>query len=115
MNRTYALRSDGSVVWWGQAGNYGQHFVDGQLYRFPDGSPATVPAITPVLPADSAGFAFSATYSGRDGTTFASSATPPINPGDYSVTVVGTDPDFVATKTIDFSGSRMVKPSPHRP
>lgn len=102
-NRTYALRSDGSVVWWGQTGNYGQHYVDGQPYLLPDGSPVTAPAITPLLPADSAGFAFSKTYTGRDGTTYAASATPPTNPGDYSVTVTGTDPDFAATKTIDFT------------
>jgi VCBS repeat-containing protein len=101
-NRTYALRSDGSVVWWGQAGNSDVHYVDGSVYLL-NGSPVSVPAITPILPAGSAGFSFSTTYTGRDGTTYTPTSTPPTNPGDYSVTVTGTDPDFVATKTIDFS------------
>ena len=88
---TYALKSDGSVAWWGASANVEQYTADGVLY--------VVYAITPLLPTDSAGFAFTATYTGRDGTTYAASSTPPTEPGNYSVTVTGTDPDFSATKT----------------
>ena len=94
-DRTYALKSDGSVIWWGASANAEQYTVNGVLY--------VVYAITPLLPADSAGFAFTATYTGREGTTYSSSSTPPTEPGNYSVTVTGTDPDFAATKTIDFT------------
>lgn len=94
-DKTYALKSDGSVVWWGASANAEQYTANGMLY--------VVYAITPLLPADSAGFAFTATYTGREGTTYASSSTPPTEPGNYSVTVTGTDPDFAATKTIDFT------------
>ena len=94
-DKTYALKSDGSVVWWGASANPEQYTANGVEY--------VVYAITPHLPADSAGFAFTATYTGRDGTTYAASSTPPTEPGNYSVTVTGTDPDFAAIKTIDFS------------
>ena len=94
-DKTYALKSDGSVVWWGASANTEQYTANGVPY--------VVYAITPLLPADSAGFAFTATYTGREGTTYASSSTPPTEPGNYSVTVTGTDPDFAATKTIDFT------------
>ena len=101
---TYALRQDGSVVWWGQGSTeWGAYRVNGEVYRLPGGAGVAVPAVTPLLPAASAGFAFSTTYAGRESTTYAASATPPTNPGDYSVTVTGTDPDFAATKTIDFT------------
>jgi alpha-tubulin suppressor-like RCC1 family protein len=93
--KTYALKSDGSVVWWGTSANTEQYTANGMLY--------VIYAITPLLTADSAGFAFSTTYTGRDGTTYAASVTPPTEPGDYTVTVTGTDPDFAATKTIDFT------------
>jgi alpha-tubulin suppressor-like RCC1 family protein len=93
--KTLALKSDGSVVWWGAAANTEQYTANGQPY--------VIYAITPLLTADSAGFAFSTTYTGRDGTTYAASVTPPTEPGDYTVTITGTDPDFAATKTIDFS------------
>jgi hypothetical protein len=102
-DRTYAIKTDGSVVWWGNGSGTGAHRVNGEVYRTPEGYGVSVPAITSILTASSAGFAFSATYTGRDGTTYAASATPPTVPGDYDVTVTGTDPDFAATKTIDFS------------
>jgi alpha-tubulin suppressor-like RCC1 family protein len=102
-DRTYAIKTDGSVVWWGNGSGTGAHRVNGEVYRTPEGYGVSVPAITSILTASSAGFAFSATYTGRDGTTYAASATPPTEPGDYAVTVTGTDPDFAATKTIDFS------------
>jgi alpha-tubulin suppressor-like RCC1 family protein len=94
-NKTLALKSDGSVVWWGAAANSEVYYANGQPY--------VIYAITPLLAADSAGFAFSTTYTGRDGTTYAASVTPPTEPGDYTVTITGTDPDFAATKTIDFT------------
>ena len=102
-DRTYIIKSDGSVVWWGRTGDQGAYRVNGQVYYVAPGTGVSVPAITPLLPADSAGFAFTATYTGREGTTYASSSTPPTEPGNYSVTVTGTDPDFAATKTIDFT------------
>jgi len=102
-DRTYAIKTDGSVVWWGRTGDQGAYRVNGQVYYVAPGSGVSVPAITPLLPAASAGFAFSATYTGREGATYTSSSTPPTNPGNYSVMVTGTDPDFAATKTIDFS------------
>jgi alpha-tubulin suppressor-like RCC1 family protein len=94
-DKTYALKSDGSVVWWGASANAEQYTANGVMY--------VVYAVTPLLPADSAGFAFTTTYTGREGTTYASSSTPPTEPGNYSVAVTGTDPDFSATKTIDFT------------
>jgi VCBS repeat-containing protein len=100
---TYAIRADGSVVWWGQRSSYGAHRVNGEIYRTPSGAGVSVPEITPLLAADSASFAFSTTYTGRESTTYAASATPPTEPGDYSVTVTGTDPDFAATKTLAFT------------
>ena len=100
---TYAIRADGSVVWWGQRGSYGAHWVNGEIYRTPAGAAVSVPEITPLLAADSAGFAFSTTYAGRESTTYAATGTPPTEPGDYSVTVIGTDPDFAATKTLAFT------------
>ena len=102
-DRTYIIKADGSVVWWGWTGDQGGYRVNGEVYRKPDGTGISVPVLTPLLPAGSAGFAFSATYTGREGTTYASSTTPPTNPGNYSVIVAGTDSDFAATKTIDFS------------
>lgn len=100
---TYAIRADGSVVWWGQRSSYGAARVNGEIYRTPAGAAVSVPEITPLLAADSAGFVFSTTYTGRESTTYAASATPPTEPGDYSVTVTGTDPDFAATKTLAFT------------
>ena len=102
-DRTYAIKTDGSVVWWGNGSGTGAHRVNGEVYRTPEGYGVSVPELKSILTASSAGFAFSATYTGRDGTTYAASATPPTVPGDYDVTVTGTDPDFAATKTIDFS------------
>ena len=100
---TYAIRADGSVVWWGQRSSYGAARVNGEIYRTPSGAGVSVPEITPLLAADSAGFAFSTTYAGRESTTYSATATPPTEPGDYSVTVTGTDPDFAATKTLAFT------------
>ncbi len=105
-DRTYIILSDGSVMWWGRTGDQGAYRVNGQVYYVAPGTGVSVPAITPLLPANSAGFAFTATYSGREATTYAPSLTPPTEPGNYSVTVTGTDPDFAATKTIDFTVTR---------
>jgi alpha-tubulin suppressor-like RCC1 family protein len=102
-DKTYAIRADGSVVWWGQASSYGAHRVNGEVYRTPEGYGVAVPAITSILPSSSAGFVFSLSYSGRDGTTYTASSTAPTNPGNYRVTASSTDPVYSATKTIDFS------------
>lgn len=102
-DRTYIIKADGSVAWWGRTGDQGPYRVNGQVYRTPEGSGVSVPALTPLLPAGSAGFAFSATYTGREGTTYSATSSAPIEPGNYAATVTSTDPDFVATKTIDFS------------
>ncbi|MEI6819302.1 MAG: MBG domain-containing protein [Verrucomicrobiota bacterium] len=102
-DRTYAIKTDGSVVWWGNGSGTGAHRVNGEVYRTPEGYGVSVPELKSILTASSAGFAFSATYTGREGTTYTSSSTPPTNPGNYSVKVTGTDPDFAATKMIDFS------------
>ena len=100
---TYAIRADGSVVWWGQTSSSGAHRVNGEVYLTPEGYGVSVPAITSILPASSAGFVFSLSYSGRDGTSYAANSTAPTNPGNYRVTASSTDPFFSATKTIDFS------------
>ena len=102
-DRTYIIKADGSVAWWGRTGDQGPYRVNGQVYYVAPGTGVSVPALTPLLPAGSAGFAFSATYTGREGTTYSATSSAPIEPGNYSVTVTGTDPDFAATKTIDFT------------
>jgi len=104
---TYAIRADGSVVWWGQRGDFGAYRVNKngvfEVYRTSSGSGVAVPSITQILPSASAGFSFSTSYEGRDGTSYASSTTAPTNPGNYRITATGTDPDFPATKTLDFT------------
>ena len=102
-DRTYIIKADGSVAWWGRTGDQGPYRVNGQVYYVAPGTGVSVPALTPLLPAGSAGFAFSATYTGREGTTYSATSSAPIEPGNYAVTVTGTDPDFAATKTIDFT------------
>lgn len=102
-DRTYVISADGSVAWWGRTADQEPYRVDGQVYYIAPSTGVSVPAVTSLLPAASAGFAFSATYTTRTGTTYTSSTTPPTNPGDYSVTLTGTDPDFATTKTIDFT------------
>ncbi|NBW96213.1 MAG: hypothetical protein EBR28_05685, partial [Planctomycetia bacterium] len=101
-NKTYALKSDGSVIWWGQGSEQGAYRVNGEVVRTPGGGGYSVPAATTVTGA-SAGFAFTTIYTGREGTTYAASATPPTNPGDYSVTVTGTNSAFTTPKTYAFS------------
>ena len=104
---TYTIRADGSVVWWGQRSSFGAYRVNKngvfEVYRTSSGSAVAVPEITPILPSASAGFSFSTSYEGRDGTSYASSTTAPTNPGNYRITATGTDPDFPATKTLDFT------------
>jgi alpha-tubulin suppressor-like RCC1 family protein len=104
---TYAIRQDGSVVWWGRRSSWGAHRVNKngvfEVYRTSSGSGVGVPEITPILPSASAGFSFSTSYEGRDGTSYASSTTAPTNPGNYRITATGTDPDFPAAKTLDFT------------
>ena len=104
---TYTIRADGSVVWWGQRSSFGAYRVNKngvfEVYRTSSGSGVAVPEITPILPSASAGFSFSTSYEGRDGTSYASSTTAPTNPGNYRITATGTDPDFPATKTLDFT------------
>jgi hypothetical protein len=95
------LKSDGTVVQWGRRFEQGPYRVNGEVYYL-NGSPFSVPSATPVADLQ-AGFDFTYSYTGREGTTYASSSTPPTEPGNYSVTVTGTDPDFAATKTIDFT------------
>ena len=102
-DKTYAIRADGSVVWWGQTSSYGAHRVNGEVYRTPEGYGVAVPEITSILPASSAGFVFSLSYSGRDGTPYAASSTAPTNPGNYCVTATCADPAFAATKVVDFT------------
>jgi alpha-tubulin suppressor-like RCC1 family protein len=102
-DKTYAIRADGSVVWWGQTSSSGAHRVNGEVYLTPEGYGVSVPAITSILPASSAGFVFSLSYSGRDGTTYAASSTAPTNPGNYRVTATCGDPAFAATKVVDFT------------
>ena len=102
-NRTFALKADGSVVWWGQGStNWGLYRVNGELYRTPTGGYVDLRKGDPIAGV-SAGFAYTTTYSGRNGTVYASSATPPTEPGDYSVTVVGTNSAFTTPKTYAFS------------
>ncbi len=113
-NRTYALKSDGSVVWWGQGSSMGPYKVDGRPVFFEGYGYMSVPEATP-LAGVSAGFAFATTYTGREGTTYAASSTPPTDLGDYSVTIAGTDPDFAAAKTLTFSivkGSAVIRNKP---
>jgi alpha-tubulin suppressor-like RCC1 family protein len=102
-NRSYAMKADGSVVWWGNGSGTAAYRVNGEVYRTPEGVAVSVPELQSILTTSSAGFAFSSTYTGRDSTTYAASVTPPTEPGDYTVTVTSTDPDFAATKTIDFT------------
>ena len=101
-NQTFALKADGSVVWWGQGSSTGPYRVNGDVYRTPEGYGVSVPR-PDAIAGVSAGFAFTTTYAGREGTVFASSATPPTEPGDYSVTVVGTGSAFTTPKTYTFS------------
>jgi alpha-tubulin suppressor-like RCC1 family protein len=100
-DETTALKSDGTVVQWGRRFEQGPYRVNGEVYYL-NGSPFSVPSATPVADLQ-AGFDFTYSYTCREGTTYASSSTPPTEPGNYSVTVTGTDPDFTATKTIDFT------------
>ena len=100
-DETSAMKSDGSVVRWGRSFESAPYRVNGAVYYL-NGSAFSVPYATPVTGLQ-AGFDFSYSYAGRDGTTYAASATAPINPGNYRVTATCTNPNFAATKTIDFS------------
>jgi alpha-tubulin suppressor-like RCC1 family protein len=99
-DETSAMKSDGSVVRWGHSFEQGPYRVNGQVY-FLNGSAFSVPFATPV-PDLQAGFDFTCSYAGRDG-TYPSSTTAPTNPGNYRITATGTDPDFPAAKTLDFT------------
>jgi VCBS repeat-containing protein len=100
--KTYALKADGSVVWWGQGGDTGAYKVNDQVVYFPGMGAVSVPRATPIAGA-SAGFAFTTTYAGREGTVYAASSTAPTNPGDYAVTVTGTNSAFTTPKIYAFS------------
>jgi hypothetical protein len=45
---------------------------------------------------------FSITYAGRNGTTYASSATVPTRAGFYTVTATSTDPNYSGSNTLDY-------------
>jgi VCBS repeat-containing protein len=100
--KTYALKADGSVVWWGQGGDTGAYKVNDQVVYFPGMGAVSVPRATPIAGA-SAGFAFTTTYAGREGTVYAASSTAPTNPGDYAVTGTGTNSAFTTPKIYAFS------------
>ena len=102
-DRTYIIKADGSVAWWGRTGDQGAYRVNGQVYYVAPGTAVSVPALTALLPASSAGFVFSLSYSGRDGTPYAASSTAATNPGNYRVTATCADPAFAATKVVDFT------------
>ncbi|MFZ9794068.1 MAG: VCBS domain-containing protein, partial [Gemmataceae bacterium] len=79
--------------------------VNGQPYQTAQGYGIAVPAPNGVSGV-SAGFAFTSTYTGREGTTYSASSTAPTNPGNYSVTVTGTAADFSSSKTVNFAISK---------
>ncbi|NBR07956.1 MAG: hypothetical protein EBT92_19640, partial [Planctomycetes bacterium] len=107
-NQTFAVKADGSVVWWGQGGSQGAYIVGGVPYSTPEGWGIAVPVTTPIA-GTSAGFAFTRTYAGREATVYPATITPPTEPGDYSVTVVGTNSAFTTPKTYAFT---IVKATP---
>ncbi len=100
--QTTAVKADGSVVFWGYGSEIGTYRVNGEVYRDAQDSTRDVPIAT-VVAGVQAGFDFSYSYGGRDGTTYATSSTAPTDPGNYRVTATCSDPDFAATKVIDFT------------
>jgi alpha-tubulin suppressor-like RCC1 family protein len=100
-DETTALKSDGTVVQWGRRFEQGPYRVNGEVYYL-NGSPFSVPSATPVADLQ-AGFVFSYSYTGLNGTNYSASATAPTEPGNYRVTAAFADPNFAATKTIDFT------------
>ncbi|MFN6052339.1 MAG: VCBS domain-containing protein, partial [Planctomycetia bacterium] len=104
-DRTFVMKADGSVVWWGHLGATAPYMVNGQPYQTAQGYGIAVPAPNGVSGV-SAGFAFTSTYTGREGTTYSLSSTAPTNPGNYSVTVTGTAAAFSSSKTINFTISK---------
>ena len=100
-DETSALLSNGSVVRWGRSFEQGPYRVNGQVY-YENGSAFSVPSATPVSGLQ-AGFVFNLSYSGRGGTTYATTTSAPVSPGDYRVTATCTDSAFTATKVVDFT------------
>ena len=93
-DQTSALKSDGSVVRWGRGFATEPYLVNGSAF--------SVPSATPVTGLQ-AGFDFSYSYAGCDGTTYAANSTAPTNPGNYRVTATCSNPFFPATKVVDFT------------
>jgi hypothetical protein len=48
-------------------------------------------------------FNFSYSYAGRAGTAYAATSSAPVNAGNYALTVTSTDPNYSASKSIDFT------------
>ncbi|MCY2941979.1 MAG: hypothetical protein NTV50_09985 [Planctomycetota bacterium] len=93
-DRTAAIKSDGTVVQWGQG-------LASSSYNY-NSSNYLIPAIDTSANVN-AGFQYTYSYVGREGTSYGPSSTAPINPGNYTVTVACSDPDFLTTKILDFS------------
>jgi alpha-tubulin suppressor-like RCC1 family protein len=116
LDTSYAVKAGGTVVGWGNTYNKvvptnvtgiaalaqgDQHALaiktDGTVVVW--NAPGAVPS--PLTGVGNVNFSYS--YAGRAGTTYHATSTPPANVGNYLLTVTSTDPNYSASKSIDFS------------